>query len=77
MSSLFAATMPQHPAPALGLAAVGLMVAIAAGWFALVARFLTMRRIADAFARSRLWIDRVAGLAFMGFGGKLVLDRSP
>jgi threonine/homoserine/homoserine lactone efflux protein len=76
VSSLFAATMPHHPTPALGIAAIGLMFSIAIGWFALVARFLTIRRFADAFARLRHWIDRVAGAAFMAFGAKLLLDRS-
>jgi threonine/homoserine/homoserine lactone efflux protein len=76
VSSLFAATMPQHPAPALGIMAISLMFLIAVGWFALVARFLTIRRFADGFARLRHWIDRLAGVAFVGFGAKLVLDRS-
>jgi threonine/homoserine/homoserine lactone efflux protein len=76
VSSLFAATMPHHPAPELGIAAIALMSAIAIGWFALVAGFLTIRRVADGFARARHWIDRVAGLAFMGFGTRLMLDRS-
>jgi threonine/homoserine/homoserine lactone efflux protein len=76
VSSLFAATMPQHPSPVLGIAAIGLMFVIAAGWLGLVVRFLTIRRFAAAFARVRHWIDRVAGVAFMGFGTKLVLDRT-
>ncbi|MEJ1978943.1 MAG: LysE family transporter [Acetobacteraceae bacterium] len=76
VSSLFAATLPQHPPAALGIAAVGLMFAIALGWFVLVARFLTIRRVAMAFARLRRWIDRAAGLAFMGFGTRLMLDRA-
>jgi len=76
VSSLFAATMPHHPAPGLGIAAICVMFVIAAAWLGLVARFLTIRRFADGFARLRHWIDRVAGLAFMGFGTKLVLDRS-
>ncbi|WP_284946141.1 LysE family translocator [Acidisoma cladoniae] len=76
VSSLFAATMPHHAPAMLGVAAICLMFAIAVGWLGLVARFLTIRRFADAFMRGRRWIDRVAGLAFMGFGTKLVLDRS-
>jgi len=76
VSSLFATTMPHHAPAALGIAAICLMFAIGLGWFALVARFLTIRRFADAFTRGRRWIDRAAGLAFMGFGTTLVLDRS-
>ncbi len=76
VSSLFAVAMPPHPPATLGLAAIGIMVAITALWYVLVARFLSQRRIAAGFARARHWIDRVAGLAFMTFGTRLVLDRS-
>jgi threonine/homoserine/homoserine lactone efflux protein len=76
VSSLFAATLPQHPPAMLGVAAIGLMFALTLGWYGLVARFLTLRPVAEAFARARRWIDRAAGLAFMGFGTRLMLDRS-
>lgn len=76
VSSLFAATLPPHPQTTLGLTAVGLMFMLAVVWYALVARVLTIRRVASAFARMRRWIDRMAGLAFMGFGTRLMLDRS-
>lgn len=76
VSSLFAATLPQHPPAALGIAAIGLMFALTLGWYALVARCLTIRPVAEAFARMRRWIDRIAGIAFMGFGTRLMLDRS-
>jgi RhtB (resistance to homoserine/threonine) family protein len=76
VSSLFAATLPHHPPALLGVVAIAVMFVIAFGWMALVARFLTVRRVAEVFSRMRRWIDRAAGLAFMGFGTKLVLDRS-
>ena len=76
VSSLFAATLPPHPPDMLGLTVVGLMFALAFLWYVLVARLLTTRRVATAFPRLRRWIDRVAGIGFMGFGARLVLDRS-
>ena len=76
VSSLFAATLPQHPPIGLGLGAVAVIFLLSLGWYALVARLLTLRRVADAFARLRHWIDRAAGLAFMAFGSRLVLDRT-
>ncbi|OYV41091.1 MAG: lysine transporter LysE [Acidocella sp. 20-61-6] len=76
VSSLFAATMPPHPLPALGVMAIGLMFTIAVAWLSFVACFLTIRRFADCFTRLRHWIDRVSGVAFMAFGSTLVLDRS-
>jgi threonine/homoserine/homoserine lactone efflux protein len=76
VSSLFAATLPSAPDAALGIAAVCLMFALTLGWYVVVARLLTIRRVSDAFARARRWIDRAAGLAFVGFGARLVLERS-
>ncbi|WP_428483798.1 LysE family transporter [Rhodopila sp.] len=76
VSSLFAATLPAHSPAMLGVAAVGLMFALTVIWYVLVARVLTIRRVADAFGRARRWIDRAAGLAFIGFGTRLMLDRS-
>ena len=76
VSSLFAATLPPHPQAMLGLTAAGLMFGLAFLWYVVVARVLTTRRVATTFARQRRWIDRVAGLGFMGFGARLVLDRS-
>ncbi|ACL61454.1 LysE family transporter [Methylobacterium nodulans] len=76
VSSLFAATLPPEPPVALGIAAVALMVGIAFGWFAVVVHVLTLRRVADGYLRLRRWIDRAAGLAFMGFGTRLMLDRA-
>ncbi len=76
VSSLFAATLPPHPQAMLGVAAIGLMFALSVVWYVLVARVLTIQRVADAFTRARRWIDRAAGLAFIGFGATLMLDRS-
>ncbi len=76
VSSLFAATLPSRPDAALGIAAVLLMFVLALVWYVVMARLLTIGRVAGAFARARRWIDRAAGVAFMGFGTRLVLDRS-
>jgi threonine/homoserine/homoserine lactone efflux protein len=74
-SSLFAATLPAHPPLALGLVAIAMMCLMCALWFVLVARCFTMPGPAAFFGRAKRWIDRVAGLAFMGFGTRLMLDR--
>ena len=76
VSSLFAATLPQHPPTVLGIAAVAVMFAIGFGWMALVAQLLTIRSVSQFFKRIGHWIDRAAGLAFMGLGPRLLLDRS-
>ena len=51
------------------------MTAVAIIWYGFVACVLTIRPAAAAFARLRRWIDRVAGLAFLGFGTRLALER--
>jgi threonine/homoserine/homoserine lactone efflux protein len=74
-ASLFAATLPPSPAISLGIGATVVMTAVALAWYGFVACVLTVRPAAAAFARFRRWIDRVAGLAFLGFGTKLALER--
>lgn len=73
-TSMFAATLPAQPPAWLGFAATAVMVGITLGWYALVARLLTTRRVADAYARARAWVDRVAGAAFVAFGARLAWD---
>jgi RhtB (resistance to homoserine/threonine) family protein len=74
-ASLFAATLPANPPVALGLAAAALMSLIALTWYSLVTCALTAPRAAMAFARLRRWIDRAAGVAFVGFGTALASER--
>lgn len=74
-ASLFAATLPPLPSLGLGLGAILVMAGIAIAWYALVACVLTLRPMAVLFARARRWIDRLAGLAFIGLGARLALQR--
>jgi threonine efflux protein len=74
-ASLFAATLPPHPSLWLGAGAIAVMTAVAIIWYGFVACVLTIGPAAAAFARLRRWIDRVAGLAFLGFGTRLALER--
>lgn len=74
-ASLFAATLPPHPPISLGVGAAVIMTTIALAWYGTVACVLTTRRAATVFTRLRHWIDRLAGLAFIGFGARLTLER--
>jgi len=49
------------------------MVLIAAGWFLLMVRLLTLKPAAAFFVKSRKAIDRLAGVVFVGFGARLAL----
>ena len=51
------------------------MTAVAATWSMFFACVLTIRPAAAAFMSIRHWIDRIAGLAFLGFGARLALER--
>jgi threonine/homoserine/homoserine lactone efflux protein len=73
-ASMFAATLPARPPVWLGLAAAAIMVSIALGWYSLVARLLTMRRIVAAYQRAGRWVDRVAGAAFAAIGLHLLWE---
>jgi RhtB (resistance to homoserine/threonine) family protein len=74
-ASLFAATLPADPPVTLGFAAAALMTLIALSWYGVVTCVLTAPRAARAFGRLRRWIDRAAGLAFIGFGTMLAVER--
>lgn len=75
VASLFAATLPPQPSIVLGISAALAMTVVSLAWYSLVACALTVRRAALAFRRVRHWIDRIAGLAFLGFGTRLALER--
>jgi threonine/homoserine/homoserine lactone efflux protein len=67
--------MPLHPSPALGAAAIVLMVAISITWYVVVTCLFTMPWMARAYHRTGQWIERVAGTLFVLFGVRLVLGR--
>lgn len=77
VSSLFAASMPQHASIYLGLTCVAAMFVVAVVWFAFVTLLLSLNRVSAVFLRCRRWIDRCAGVAFMALGLRFVTERSP
>ncbi len=74
VASLFAATLPETPSLALGVACVAVMVTVSLTWYGVVACALATSRVSGVYVRARRWIDRVAGALFVGFGGKLAAD---
>jgi threonine/homoserine/homoserine lactone efflux protein len=72
VGSLFTAVMPPDAAVSVGLVTVAEMVAISVGWYGLVACVISARPVAALFQRGRRWIDRVAGVIFVGFGVRVV-----
>jgi RhtB (resistance to homoserine/threonine) family protein len=72
VTSLFAATMPSNAPLELGLMSVALMSLISILWYASVAYVFSLDRFRNLYSRSRIWIDRIAGAIFIGFGIQLV-----
>jgi len=72
VTSLFAATMPAEAPLALGCLSVGLMTLISIGWYTFVAYVFSLDRFRRLYLAGRQWIERTAGVIFVGFGLKLV-----
>lgn len=75
ITSLFAATLPSHTSYVLGLMSVLLMVLISFLWYTSVAYLFSLNQFRDIYRRMSLWIERCAGLVFIGFGVKLATSR--
>ncbi len=75
VTGLFAASMPAAAPAWLGLASVALMTALSIAWYTAVACFFSSARCTGLYRRSRLWIDRSAGLIFIAYGARLASDR--
>ncbi|WP_316863432.1 LysE family translocator [uncultured Cohaesibacter sp.] len=75
VSALFAAAMPESLPLPYGLLGVGVMASVSIVWYSLVAFLFTTQRVSKMAHRIRRWIDGIAGLAFLLFAGRLVLDR--
>ncbi|WP_349370477.1 LysE family transporter [Salinarimonas sp.] len=57
---------------------VGLVGLASLLWYALVSLFMASGPVMRRFERARHWIERAAGVCFVGLGGKLIADaRSP
>ena len=73
VGSLFTAVMPADAPVSVGLVTVAEMVCISVSWYATVACVISSRPVALLFQRAHVWIDRVAGVIFVGFGARIAL----
>ena len=77
VTSLFASALPPE-APALsGILSVLLMVVISLIWYSLVMLLFSSAAVLKGYQGIQRWMDGIAGTVFIGFGAKLILDRSP
>ena len=72
VTSLFAATMPADAPFWFGALTVGLMSVISIFWYTTLAYVFSLDRFRSLYVKSRVWLERIAGVIFIGFGFKLV-----
>ena len=77
-ASVFATSVTAST-PSWLMALMVLLVIVSAGiWYALVSVFMSSRAVVGRFRGAQHWIERVAGVCFVGIGGRILADsRSP
>ena len=57
---------------------IGLVTASSLAWYSCVSLFMSSGPVMRRFQRARHWIERAAGVCFIGLGGKVLADaRNP
>ena len=73
-ASVFATSVtPTTPAWLMGLM-IALVTASSLAWYAFVSVFMASGLVARRFQNARHWIERAAGVCFLGLGGKVLAD---
>lgn len=75
VASLFAAAMPANASWDMGIFSVALMAGISVIWYLLVAYIFSLNRFRRLYQRLRVWIERIAGAVFIGFGARLAASE--
>ena len=75
VTSLFAASMPAEAPVWLGLTSVIVMTMLSIAWYAAVACMFSTPRFAGFYQLGHHWVDRLAGMVFMTFGARLIMNR--
>lgn len=77
-TSVFATAVTETTPLWLMALIVALVVASAAGWYALVSLFMASAPVMRRFGQVRHWIERAAGACFVAMGGRILADaRGP
>ena len=75
VTSLFAAVMPADATYSVALISVALMALISIVWYTAVAYVFSFEQFRTVYKRAKVWIDRVAGIIFIGFGIRLAASE--
>ena len=73
-ASVFAAFLPEQASLAFSCLVAGLVFAVEAGWYAIVAVVLSATKARATYLRFKAWVDRAAGGVMVALGLKLVLS---
>jgi threonine efflux protein len=77
-SSVFATGVTAETPFWLLVVIIALVFVCALAWYTIVSLFMSSRPVVERFAKTSHWIERAAGVCFIGIGGKLLADaRSP
>ncbi|MEH6526572.1 MAG: LysE family translocator [Sneathiella sp.] len=77
-SSVFATAVTSETPVWLLMLIIGLVFTSALCWYAIVSLFMSSKPVVERFAKTSHWIERAAGICFIGIGGKLLTDtRNP
>jgi len=77
-ASVFATAVTEATPVWLMVAMIALVFASALMWYALVSLFMSSGPVIRRFQRLGHWIERLAGVCFIGIGGKILADaRNP
>ncbi|MEX3008631.1 LysE family translocator [Hoeflea sp. TYP-13] len=77
-ASVFATAVTEATPLWLMASMIALVFASALIWYASVSLFMSSRPVISRFQNARHWIERMAGVCFIGIGGKILADaRNP
>lgn len=76
-ASVFATAVTASTPHWLMAVMIGLVGASSLLWYSCVSLFMSSGPVMRRFQRARHWIERAAGVCFIGLGGKVLADAAP
>ncbi len=77
-ASVFATSVTPSTPVSLMILMIALVTASSLAWYSFVSVFMSSSLVVRRFDKARHWIERAAGVCFIGLGGKVLADaRNP
>lgn len=77
-ASVFATAVTAETPLWLMVLMIGLVAASSLAWYTIVSLFMSSAPVMRRFARAQHWVERAAGVCFVGIGGRILADaRNP